>query len=64
MVRRANAYGQHLIMRDELGEYDTRCDWLLHGAERGEPRIHKFKRKGSRLLVPDYGFDIEILRSF
>lgn len=64
MVKRANAYGQHLITRDELDEYDMEYDWLLHGAERGTPRIHKFKRKGSRLLVPDYGFDIEIPRSF
>jgi len=64
MVRRANAYGQHLITRDELDEYDVHHDWLLHGAERGEPRVHKFYRRDNRLLVPDYGFDIEIPTSF
>ena len=64
MVRRADVYGQHLITRDELDEYDVHYDWLLHGAEHGEPRIHKFYRRDNRLIMPDYGFDIEIPSSF
>lgn len=64
VVARANAYSQHLITRNELDGHDDHHDWLLHGAERGEPRVHKFYRRDNRLLVPDYGFDIEIPRSF
>lgn len=61
----ADAVGQHQITRDELDEYDTRYDWLLHGAERGEPRIHKFFRKDKHhISIPNFGLDIEIPERF
>jgi len=65
MVGHADSNGQHQLTRDELDEYDTRFDWLLHGAERGAPRIHKFKRKNyNHIIIPDYGFYIKIPQSF
>lgn len=61
----ADAVGQHQITRDELDEYDTQYDWLLHGAERGEPRIHKFFRKDKHhVSIPNFGLDIEIPERF
>ena len=61
----ADAVGQHQITRDELDEYDTQYDWLLHGAERGEPRIHKFFRRDQQhISIPNFGFDIEIPSRF
>lgn len=65
MVYHANTKGQHQLTRDELDEYDMEYDWLLHGAERGKPRVHKFFRKNEhQICIPDYGFDIEIQESF
>ena len=65
MVDWADRRRQPQITRDELDEYDTRYDWLLHGAERGEPRIHKFFRVDYKYIrVPSFDFNIEIPERF
>lgn len=61
MMYWANKARQPQITRDELDEFDVFYPWLLHGAERGEPRIHKFFRKSHDIVsIPDFGLDIEI----
>lgn len=65
MVGWADKIRQPQITRDELDEYDLRYDWLLHGAERGEPRIHKFFRVDRNYVrVPSFDFNIEIPARF
>ena len=39
-------------------------DWLLNGAERGQPRIHKFVRSGDVIAIPDFGLRCEIPKAW
>ena len=34
--------------------------WVLHGAENGYPRLHKFVRVGDAVFSPDIGVTAEI----
>lgn len=60
----ANRTGGHAISKDAFDEFDTTYDWLLWGAERGQPRIHKFMRSGDAITIPDYGLRCEIPKAW
>ena len=47
--------GCHVCSQDNLDDYDMQYDWVLHGAERGWPRIHKIVKKGDFIGLPDFG---------
>lgn len=64
MLRWADADGMHCLSRDEFDEFDLSYDWVLHGAERGRPRLHKFRRIGDRIEIPDLGIAGDIPGSF
>lgn len=51
----ANRRGGHVLSRDEFDEFDRDYDWILHGAEEGHPRLHKFVRRGNQIGIPDLG---------
>lgn len=51
----ANRTGGAAISRDRYDEYETDYDWILHGAESGNPRLHKFVCDGVNVGVPDFG---------
>jgi len=60
MLDWANRLGNHVLSRDEFDEYDMQYDWIMHGAENGNPRLHKFVRKGDLLCIPDLGIETAI----
>jgi hypothetical protein len=53
MLHQADIRGNHILSRDEFDEYDLRYDWIMHGAQNGYPRMHKFIRIGDRFCIPD-----------
>ena len=60
----ANRTGGHAISKDAFDEFDMTYDWLLNGAERGQPRIHKFVRSGDVIAIPDFGLRCEIPKAW
>jgi len=60
MLDWADRLKNHVLSRDEFDEYDMRYDWIMHGAENGNPRLHKFTRRGDLLCIPDLGIETEI----
>lgn len=60
----ANRTGGHSVSKDAYDEFDTTYEWLLWGAERGKPRIHKFMRSGDAITIPDYGLRCEIPKAW
>lgn len=60
----ANRTGGHSVSKDAYDEFDTLYEWLLWGAERGKPRIHKFTRSGDAIMIPDYGLRCEIPKAW
>lgn len=65
MVYWADNAKQPQLTRDELDEYDMTFDWLLHGAERGEPRIHKFCRVDhNHIRIPSFDSTITVPERF
>lgn len=60
MLRQADIRGNHILSRDEFDEFDLQYDWVMHGAESGYPRLHKFVRVGDAVFIPDIGVTAEI----
>ena len=54
ILLRANGDGSHILSNDRFEQYVDRYPWLK------EQRLHKFMFMDGRLLIPDFGIDVEI----
>lgn len=64
LLKWAARTGMHTLSRDEFDEFDLDYDFVLHGAEWGCPRLHKFRCEKGIFSIPDLGLSIEVPTSF
>ena len=54
----------HAISKDCFEDFDMAYEWLLCGAEKGTPRLHRFACDGTNVGIPDFGLSTKIPTSF
>ena len=59
-----DASNGHVISKDCFDDYDMAYDWILRGAEKGSPRLHRFSCDGNCVSIPDLGLSTKIPSSF
>lgn len=60
MLYWADQFGMHTLSRDEFDEFDLEYDFVLHGAEWGRQRLHKFRCGNGVFSIPDLGLSIDV----
>jgi hypothetical protein len=60
----ADSQNGHAISKDGFDDFDMTYEWILRGAEKGSPRLHRFTCDGTKVAIPDLGLSTEIPTSF